>query len=46
MAVFLDAEPLLEVNNPKIAALAKRLRGSDTDPRSWRSGSTAGCTTR
>ncbi len=33
MAVFLDAEPLLEVNNPKIAALAKRLRGNDTDPR-------------
>ena len=33
MAVFLDAEPLLEVNNPKISALAKRLRGSDTDPR-------------
>ena len=33
MALFLDAEPLLEVNNPKIAALAKRLRGTDTDPR-------------
>jgi transglutaminase-like putative cysteine protease len=33
MALFLDAEPLLEVNNPKIAALARRLRGSDTDPR-------------
>jgi len=33
MALFLDPEPLLEVNNPKIAALAKRLRGTDTDPR-------------
>jgi hypothetical protein len=33
MALFLDAEPLLEVNNPKIAALAQRLRASDTDPR-------------
>jgi transglutaminase-like putative cysteine protease len=33
MALFLDAEPLLEVNNPRIAALAKRLRGGDTDPR-------------
>ncbi|MFL5619912.1 MAG: transglutaminase family protein [Gemmatimonadaceae bacterium] len=33
MALFLDAEPLLEVNHPKIVALAKRLRGSDTDPR-------------
>ena len=33
MALFLDAEPLLEVNNPRIAALAKRLRGNDTDPR-------------
>jgi hypothetical protein len=33
MALFLDAEPLLEVNNPAIAALAQRLRGSDTDPR-------------
>ena len=33
MALFLGPEPLLEVNNPKIAALARRLRGSDTDPR-------------
>jgi len=33
MALFLDAEPLLEVGNPKIVALARRLRGSDTDPR-------------
>ena len=33
MGVFLDAEPLVEVNNPEIIALATRLRGSDTDPR-------------
>jgi transglutaminase-like putative cysteine protease len=33
MALFLDAEPLLEVNNPKIVALAQKIRGSDTDPR-------------
>jgi hypothetical protein len=33
MALFLDAEPLLEVRNPKIVALARRLRGADTDPR-------------
>jgi Transglutaminase-like superfamily len=33
MALFLESEPLLEVNDPKISALAKRLRGSDTDPR-------------
>jgi len=33
MSVFLDAEPLLEVNNPEIVALATRLRGTETDPR-------------
>ena len=33
MALFLDPEPLLEVRHPKIAALAERLRGTDTDPR-------------
>ena len=33
MALFLDPEPLLEVRNPRIAALAHRLRGADTDPR-------------
>ncbi len=33
MSVFLDAEPLLEVGNPEIIALATRLRGTDTDPR-------------
>ena len=33
MALFLETEPLLEVNHPKIVALARRLRGSDTDPR-------------
>lgn len=33
MGVFLDAEPLLEVDNPEIRALATRLRGSETDPR-------------
>jgi hypothetical protein len=33
MALFLDPEPLLEVNHPTIAALATRLRGGDTDPR-------------
>jgi transglutaminase-like putative cysteine protease len=33
MSVFLDAEPLLEVENPQIVALARRLRGNDTDPR-------------
>ncbi|MEP6620416.1 MAG: transglutaminase-like domain-containing protein [bacterium] len=33
MFVFLDPEPLLEVNNPDIVALAHRLRGTDTDPR-------------
>lgn len=33
MSVYLDAEPLLEVNNPAIVAMAARLRGSETDPR-------------
>ncbi len=33
MSVFMDAEPLLEVDNPDIRALAIRLRGTDTDPR-------------
>lgn len=33
MSVFLDPEPLLEVNDPAIRALALRLRGADTDPR-------------
>ncbi|MEP6729128.1 MAG: transglutaminase-like domain-containing protein [bacterium] len=33
MSVFLDPEPLLEVENPEIVTLAHRLRGSDTDPR-------------
>jgi transglutaminase-like putative cysteine protease len=33
MSVFLDPEPLLEVENPQIVALARRLRGNDTDPR-------------
>jgi transglutaminase-like putative cysteine protease len=33
MAVFLDAEPLLESNNPEIRALAIRLRGTETDPK-------------
>jgi transglutaminase-like putative cysteine protease len=33
MSVFLDVEPLLEVDNAEIKALAIRLRGSDTDPR-------------
>jgi transglutaminase-like putative cysteine protease len=33
MAMFLDPEPQLEVKNPKIVALAIRLRGRDTDPR-------------
>jgi transglutaminase-like putative cysteine protease len=31
--VFMDAEPLLEVENPEIVALATRLRGNDADPR-------------
>jgi transglutaminase-like putative cysteine protease len=33
MSVFLDAEPLLEVDNPEIKALAVRLRGTEKDPR-------------
>ena len=33
MGVFLDAEPLLEVDSPEIRTLAGRLRGTDTDPR-------------
>lgn len=33
VGVFLDAEPLLEVRNPEIVALANRLRANDTDPR-------------
>ena len=32
MAVFLDAEPLLEVNSPEIRSLAIRLRGAETSP--------------
>jgi transglutaminase-like putative cysteine protease len=33
MSVFLDAEPLLEVESPEIVALAMRLRGKETNPR-------------
>ena len=33
MAVFLDAEPLLESGSPEIRAVAARLRGTETDPR-------------
>jgi len=33
MAVFLDAEPMLETRNPDIVLLAHRLRGTETDPR-------------
>ena len=33
MALFLDAEPLLEVRSPKIVLLARALRGTETDPR-------------
>jgi hypothetical protein len=33
MALFLDAEPLLEVRDAEIQALARRLRGSEADPR-------------
>ena len=33
MSVYLDAEPLLEVESPEIVALATRLRGRDMDPR-------------
>jgi hypothetical protein len=32
MSVYMDAEPLLEVNDPAIRALAFRLRGTETDP--------------
>ncbi len=33
MSVFLDPEPLLEVDNPEIIVLARRLRGAERDPR-------------
>ena len=33
MALFLGPEPLLEVRNPEIQTLARRLRGGETDPR-------------
>src|SRR5205085_8710681 len=33
MSVFMDPEPLLEVENKEIVALALRLRGSETNPR-------------
>ena len=33
MSVFMDPEPLLETENPEIVALATRLRGAETDPR-------------
>ncbi|MDB4917545.1 MAG: hypothetical protein JWM95_5189 [Gemmatimonadetes bacterium] len=33
MSVFLDPEPLVEVENPEIVTLAKRLRGNEKDPR-------------
>ena len=33
MSVFLDPEPLLEVENSEIVALAQRLRGTETNPR-------------
>lgn len=33
MALFLDAEPLLEVRNTEIQRLARTLRGRETDPR-------------
>ncbi|MEO8621598.1 MAG: transglutaminase-like domain-containing protein [bacterium] len=33
MSVFMDAEPLLEVESAEIRALAVRLRGTETDPR-------------
>ncbi len=33
MSVFLDAEPLIEVENAEIVALARRLRGSESNPR-------------
>jgi transglutaminase-like putative cysteine protease len=33
MSVYLDPEPLLEVENPEIVAFAARLRGRETNPR-------------
>jgi transglutaminase-like putative cysteine protease len=33
MALFLDAEPLLETHSPEIVMLAHRLRGTEQDPR-------------
>jgi hypothetical protein len=33
MAIFLDAEPLLEVRNPEIQNVARTIRGTETDPR-------------
>jgi hypothetical protein len=33
MGVFLDPEPLLESESPEIVALARRLRGAETNPR-------------
>ncbi|MEO7454696.1 MAG: transglutaminase-like domain-containing protein [Gemmatimonadaceae bacterium] len=33
MSVFMDPEPLLEVNNPEIVTLAHRLRGTEANPR-------------
>ena len=33
MSVFMEAEPLLEVESPEIVALATRLRATDIDPR-------------
>jgi hypothetical protein len=33
MALFLEPEPLLETRSPEIQALARKLRGSDADPR-------------
>ena len=33
MGLFLEAEPLLETRSPEIQGLARRLRGTETDPR-------------
>jgi hypothetical protein len=33
MALFLEPEPLLETRSPEIQALARKLRGTDADPR-------------
>jgi transglutaminase-like putative cysteine protease len=33
MSVYLDAEPLLEVDDREIRQLAQRIRGADTNPR-------------